>query len=360
MLAGLLGCASALDVPVRQSFVVEMVGPRLVSAAVALNSVTFNGARIIGPSVAGLMIAAVGTAPVLGINVLSYVAVLAALLAMRSGELQPVPRVPREPGQLRAGLAYVRGRPELLLPIVLVGVVGTFGLNFPVTLALLARRTFHGTAATYGLLTSLIALGSLAGAALATRRPHPTPMLVTGAALAFGCAEAAAGLMPTLPLTGAMLVVTGATLLTMTTAANASVQLAAGDAMRGRVMALYILVFLGGTPLGAPLVGALVQAAGPRSGLVAGGAASAATALGALLLLRRRQPGQPAAGSYRHVSSQPASTEARATSRAREAASRSATDAAEPRSPAASSPASLPTAAVGAAVTGTVRMPPAS
>ncbi len=157
-----------------------------------------------------------------------------------------------------------------------------------------------------------------------------------------------------------MLVVAGATLLTMTTAANASVQLAAGDAMRGRVMALYILVFLGGTPLGAPLVGALVQAAGPRSGLVAGGAASAATALGALLLLRRRQPGQPAAGSYGQVSSQPASTEARATSRAREAASRSATDAAEPRSPAASSPASLPTAAVGAAVTGTVRMPPAS
>lgn len=352
VLAALLGCATAVDGPVRQAFVVEMVGPDLVGPGVALNSVTFNSARIVGPSVAGLLIAAVGTAPVLGINVVSYLAVLGALVAMRAGELRPARRLRREPGQLRAGLAYVRGRRELLLPIVLVGVVGTFGLNFPVTLALMARLTFHGTAATYGLLTSLVAVGSLAGAVLATRRSRPTPMLVAGAALAFGVAEAVAGLMPTLALTAVALVVTGATLLTMTTAANASVQLAAGEAMRGRVMALYILVFLGGTPVGAPLVGALVQAAGPRSGLVVGGAACAVSAIVVGLLLRRQAA---------QVSSQPPVwNEARATSSTREAASRSATDAAGPRSPTASSPASWPRAGAGAPVAGTTDTPRAS
>jgi MFS family permease len=361
LLAALLGCAAALDTPIRQAFVVELVGPDLVSAGVALNSVTFNSARIIGPAVAGVLIASIGTAPVVAGNVASYLAVIAALVALRPQELRPVDRVRREPGQLRAGLAHVRHRPDLLLPIVLVGIVGTFGLNFPVTLPLLARQTFHGTAATYGLLTALVALGSVGGAVLATRRSSPTPRLVAGGALTFGVAEAAAGLMPNLLLTGILLVVTGATLLTMTTAANASIQIAAGDAMRGRVMALYILVFLGGTPVGAPLVGGLVHVAGPRAGLVAGGAACVVAALHVGWLLRRGQTVPlPATDGPQFSSQHPASSDALATSSTREAASRSASEAAEPRSPAASRPASLPTAQAGASLTGTARMPRAS
>lgn len=361
LLAALLGCAAALDTPIRQAFVVELVGPDLVSAGVALNSVTFNSARIIGPAVAGVLIASIGTAPVVAGNVASYLAVIAALVALRPQELRPVDRVRREPGQLRAGLAHVRHRPDLLLPIVLVGIIGMFGLNFPVTLPLLARQTFHGTAATYGLLTALVALGSVGGAVLATRRSSPTPRLVAGGALAFGVAEAAAGLMPNLLLTGILLVVTGATLLTMTTAANASIQIAAGDAMRGRVMALYILVFLGGTPVGAPLVGGLVHVAGPRAGLVAGGAACVVAALYVGWLLRRGQTVPlPATDGPQFSSQHPASSDALATSSTREAASRSASEAAGPRSPAASRPASLPTAQAGASLTGTARMPRAS
>jgi MFS family permease len=240
---------------------------------------------------------------------------------MRPAELHPAKRSARQPGQFREGLATIVGRRELLLPIVLVGVVGTFGLNFPVTLALMASQTFAGTAATYGAFTSSVAVGSLVGAVLATRRRRITFRLLVAAATAFGTAEALAGLMPTRLLFMALLVPTGAAVLTFTTAANATVQLAAGEQMRGRVMSFYILVFLGTTPLGAPLIGLLSQHFGARSGLVVGGLLCAGSALLVGLLLRREvtrgeEPGQ--------VSNQPpTSNEAPATSSTLVAASRS-------------------------------------
>jgi MFS family permease len=327
--AGLLGTSNAFDTPARQAFVGEMVGADLLSNAVALNSVTFNTARIAGPAVAGVLIGAIGTWPVFAINSLSYIAVVSGLLRMRVADLRPARRSAREPGQFRQGLAYIRSRREILLPIVLVGIVGTFGLNFPVTLALMARETFAGSAATYGAFTSTLAVGSLCGAVLATRRRNISFRLLIGAATTFGLAEALAGLMPTEPLFLAFLVPTGAAVLTFTTAANATVQLAAGEQMRGRVMSFYILVFLGTTPLGAPLIGLLSEHAGPRSGLVVGGSLCAASAVVVALLLRRQMTRSAAA--ERQISSQPpASKEAEATSSTLAAARRSPTVAAAP------------------------------
>jgi MFS family permease len=328
--AGLLGTSNAFDTPARQAFVGEMVGGDLLPNAVALNSVTFNSARIVGPAVAGVLIGALGTWPVFGLNSLSYVAVLAGLLAMRTSELHPARRASRSAGQFRAGLRYIRSNREILLPIVLVGVVGTFGLNFPVTLALMARQAFHGSAATYGAFTSTVAVGSLCGAVLATRRRRISRRLLIGAATSFGVFEAAAGLMPTLPLFLVLLVPTGAAVLTFTTAANATVQLAAGEQMRGRVMSFYILVFLGTTPLGAPLIGLLAEHAGPRSGLVVGGLLCAACAAVIGLLLRRQSRRSAAASGAQISSHLPASKEAVATSSTLAAASSSPTVAAAP------------------------------
>jgi MFS family permease len=338
--AGLLGTGNAFDTPTRQAFVGEMVGGDLLPNAVALNSVTFNAARVVGPAVAGVLIGATGSGAVFGINALSYVAVVAGLLRMRVGELRPARPTRRGAGQFREGIRHIGGHREILLPIVLVGIVGTFGLNFPVTLALMARETFSGTAATYGLFTSTVAVGSLVGAVFATRRTSISFRLLLGAATVFGLAEAAAGLMPTRVTFLLLLLPTGAAVLTFTTAANATVQLAAGEQMRGRVMSFYILVFLGTTPLGAPLIGLLSEHAGPRSGLVVGGALCALAA-GVVGLLMRR-------GSAQISSQVPTSNDADATSRTRAAASRSPTVAAGPAPPASAtalSPASMPDSA---------------
>ena len=316
VLAGLLGVVQAFDTPTRQAFIVEMVGRDDLPNAVALNSVTFNSARIAGPALAGVLIGVVGSAAVFGANAASYLAVLAALLAMHREELRPARPVLRARGQLREGLRYVVSRRELLLPIVLVGFVGALGLNFPVTLALAARYEFGGSAATYGTLVATLALGSLIGAVLAARRARPTMRLLVGAAFAFGLLEATTGVMPTLGSFAVLLVPTGAAILTFTTAANASVQMAAGEQMRGRVMALYILVFLGTTPLGAPLIGWLSGSFGPRVGLIVGGLGSAVAAAVIAWLLRR--------ASRPQISTQPPdASDSAAASRARHATRRS-------------------------------------
>lgn len=296
-LAAALGTVNAIDTPVRQAFVVEMVGTADIGNAVALNSVTFNGARIIGPSIAGLLIAGVGTGQVFLATAVSMGGVLSGLARMRTEELQPAERAPRAKGQTRAGFAYVRSRPDLALAIALVGVVSAVGLNFPVTLALSARHEFHGGAQLYGGFSSALAVGSLLGAIAATRRSRPRQRTLLAAAAAFGISETATALMPT-PLTfGAGLVVTGLCLLTFTTTALTTVQLGAGEQMRGRVVAIYLLVFLGSTPLGGPLVGALCQALGPRAGLLLGGVGSLAAALVALVVVVRagRRSGHPIA-----------------------------------------------------------------
>lgn len=292
LLSLLLGCFSALDVPVRQAFVPELVGTAQLGNAVALNSLTFNLARIVGPSVAGVLIAVTGTGWVFLINAASFAAVITGLALMDPSRLHRTEPVPRAPGQLREGLRYVRGRPELMAVLALVFLVSTFGINFYMTLALLARNVFGLGADAYGLLTTLLAVGSVAGAVFAARRTQrPRMRLVTGSALVFGVLVVLAGLMPTYLLTGVVMVPLGLAALTFTTAANSTVQLSVEPAMRGRVMGLYILLFLGGTPVGAPLLGLLAEQHGGRAPLVLGGAVTVVSVLVVALVLTRRAGG---------------------------------------------------------------------
>ena len=290
VLALALGLVSAIDSPVRQSFVVEMVGPDDLTNAVGLNSTIFNSARILGPAVAGVMITAIGTGWAFVANGISSIAVLTALALMRPAELRPSPAIDRIRGQLRAGLHYVRQRQDLLLTMVLVFVVGTFGLNFQITTALLAKQVFHRSATGYGLLSTALAVGACVGAVLATRRrTRPSLLFLLLAAMAFGLLEILAGSMPGFGATALMLVLVGLAMLTFTTAANSSVQLGVEATMRGRVMALYLMCFLGGTPVGAPIVGWVATTVGPRGGLIGGGLVCMAMAVGmALYLVRRR------------------------------------------------------------------------
>ncbi len=289
LIAFLLGLATAVDNPTRQAFVSELVGSEELANAVGLNSATFNAARILGPAAAGLLIEGVGTAWAFLGNAASFIAVIAGLAMMRPAELFPAPRLIRHRGSLREGLAYVRHRRELLVPIVLVGLVGTFGLNFQITLALVDKVVFHRGAASFGLLSSLLASGALVGALLGARRAHPTTRLVIFGALVFGLLEIAAGLMPAFFLLALMLVPVGLANITFSTAANSSVQLASAPEMRGRVMGIYMLVFAGGTPLGAPLVGWVSQEFGARFGLIGGGVVSALAAAAALAYSLRHE-----------------------------------------------------------------------
>jgi predicted MFS family arabinose efflux permease len=298
-----LGIASAIDVPVRQSFVVEVVGPDDLPNAVSLNSATFNSARIVGPAVAGVAIASVGTGWVFAANALSYLAVLAGLAAMRTADLRPSDRVAKGKGQLREGLAYVRSRPELLVPLLLVAVVGTIGLNFQLTLALVSKEVFDRGPASYGLLSAMLALGSLLGALGSARRSGPPrQQRLFLSALAFAVLELAVGLAPTFAVMAVLLVPTGIAVLTFTTTANATLQLGSAPHMRGRVMSLYVLVFLGGTPVGAPIVGAVAQVLGPRAALVLCGTTTllAVLAAAAWTLRVRARGGGEGRGGNRH------------------------------------------------------------
>ena len=289
VLALLLGLVSAVDSPVRQSFAVEMVGPDDLTNAVGLNSTIFNSARILGPAVAGVMIAAVGTGWAFVANAISSIAVLTGLALMRPSELRPSPAIDRVRGQLRAGLRYVWHRQDLLLTMILVFVVGTFGLNFQITTALLAKQVFHRTATGYGLLSTALAVGACVGAVLATRRrTRPSLLFLLLAALSFGLLEIIAGSMPGFGGTALMLVLVGLAMLSFTTAANSSVQLGVEATMRGRVMALYLMCFLGGTPFGAPIVGWVASTVGPRWGMIGGGVVCMAVAVGMALYLVRQ------------------------------------------------------------------------
>ncbi|MGH8867243.1 MAG: MFS transporter [Actinomycetes bacterium] len=289
LLAFLHGIGNALDNPVRQSFVHEMVGKDDLPNAVSLNSATFNLARITGPAVAGLVIAAFGTGVVFLGNAVSFAAVICGLLAMRVSELHVSDRVSRGRGQLREGLRYVRRRPDLMLVLTTVLFVATFGLNFQMTMALMAKAEFDRGAASFGLLSTAVATGSLVGALLAARRGRPRHRLLVGAAITFSLLEMATGLMPSYLTFMAMLVPTGVAILTFTTSANATIQLGSSSAMRGRVMGLYLLAFLGTAPVGAPLIGWFAEIMGPRASIVGGGALSLAGTLLAVALFARRQ-----------------------------------------------------------------------
>ena len=290
VLAFALGIATAIDSPVRQSFVTELVGPKLLPNAVSLNSATFNIARVLGPATAGLLIAATGTSWVFLINAASFVAVLAGLAAMRDTELFTGKPVARRPGAVREGLAYVRKRPELMAITGLVGVVGTLGFNFQLTSALLTKNTFHHGAGSYGLISAVYAFGALLGALASAKRGRAARRrLVFVAAASYGVIEILAGLMPTFWTFFALLIPFGFATLTFSTAANTTVQLAAAPSMRGRVMALYLIVVLGGTPIGSPFIGWIAEVAGPRWSLITGGVASVLAAIVAALYLARRE-----------------------------------------------------------------------
>lgn len=271
-LATLLGVISAIDTPIRQSFVVEMVGGEDLPNAVALNATTFNLARIIGPAIAGVVITAFGTGWAFLGNAVSTIAVLAGLLLMRTAELFPSKPVDRQPGQYRAALRYVRNRSDLMLPMLLMFIVGTFGFNYQITIAMVAKQVFHRGAGSYGLLSTTLAVGATIGALAATfRRRRPTRLFLIGAGTAFSLTEIIVGLMPSFELTALALIPAGLTMITLAQSANATVQLGVEPTMRGRVMGLYILCFMGGTPVGAPIVGWVAQVFGPRWGLLGGG-----------------------------------------------------------------------------------------
>ena len=282
-----LGAVSAVDAPVRQTFVAELVPPDKLSNAVGLNSASFNAARLIGPGVAGLLIAAVGTGWVFLINAISFAGTILALVWMHSGELHRMPLAPRAKGQIREGMAYVRHRTDIVLIMVVMSVVSTFGLNFQLTSAMMARTVFHKGAGQYGILGSILAIGSLAGALLAARRERPRVRLVIGAAFGFGVAAGVLALMPTYTSFAIACIPVGLASLTMMTAANATIQMSTDPAVRGRVMSLYMMVFMGATPIGSPVVGWIGQQFGARWSIGIGSITALLVSTGAALWAAR-------------------------------------------------------------------------
>lgn len=285
--AFVLGLVTVLDNPSRQAFVVEMVGPDDLRNAVSLNSANFQSARLIGPAVAGALITAFGSGWAFLLNGLSFIAPVAGLLMMRTAELHKVDRVPRSKGQLREGLRYVSGRPDLIWTITLVGFIGTFGFNFPIWLTAFVDDVYHQGAGTYAVLNTLMAAGSLIGALLAARRASSRLRLLVGAAAVFGVLEIVAALAPSFWVFAALLAPIGLLGLTVNVTANSSVQMATDPHMRGRVMSLFMMVFMGGTPLGAPLMGWITDSYGARIGFLSGGVISAVAAVVIGLVLAR-------------------------------------------------------------------------
>ncbi|MFB4292332.1 MFS transporter [Nonomuraea sp. ATR24] len=273
VMAFALGLIACVEVPARQAFVVEMVGRRDLPNAIALNSSSFNLARVLGPALAGVLIYLLGgTGPIFLVNALTFAAVISSLAFMRKSELNLADPVPRAKGQLREGLKYVIRREELLMPILLIAFVSMFSQSFSMSIALMAREVFDAGASSFGLASSMFAVGALGGALLAARRVRLSRKVLFAGAIGFGLFQIATGLAPVYPAYLALLVPTGIALITINTAANASVQLATSPEMRGRVMGIYMLVFTGGAPLGAPLIGWLSDLAGPRAGVMLSGA----------------------------------------------------------------------------------------
>ncbi|MEU7863501.1 MFS transporter [Nonomuraea sp. NPDC049141] len=272
VMAFTLGLISCVEVPTRQAFVVEMVGRADLSNAIALNSSSFNLARVMGPAIAGVLIYLFGgTGPLFLINAVTFAGVISSLIFMRKSELNLSVPVPRAKGQLREGLSYVLHREELLMPVLLIGFVSMFSQSFSMSIALMAREVFKAGASSFGLASSMFAVGALGGALLAARRARPSRRMLIAGAIGFGLFQIATGLAPFYPVYLLLLIPTGIALITINTAANASVQLATAPDMRGRVMGIYMLVFTGGAPIGAPLIGWLSELGGPRAGVMLSG-----------------------------------------------------------------------------------------
>ena len=288
----LAGVVTAVDNPARQSFYAEMVGEKDLTNAVSLNSAVMTGTRIVGPAVAGVLIATIGLAACFLFNAISYLAVIGALLAMRLHELQRNGTTERRKGQLREGLAYVWRTPALRLPLLWMAVIFMFSFNFSVLFLLLARHTFGGNAGTYGALLSLMGAGSLIGALAMARRAKPNPRNLATAAVVFGAASVLTAVMPTLDAALVAMVPLGLASMVFMITGNSTLQLTSRPDMRGRVMALYGIVFLGGTPFGAPLAGWVGDHLGPRTGIALGGVIAMATGLAGLWVLTRARIGR--------------------------------------------------------------------
>ena len=269
----LLGCVTAFDAPVRQTFISDLVGEANLSNAVALNSTSFNAARMIGPAVAGLLIAAVGCGWVFIINAASFGAVLYSLTLLRLGELQPQHKLQRTRAGLIEGFRYVWKRPDMRAILLMLFLIGTFGLNFAIYISTMAVTTFHAGAGRYGFLTSTMAIGTVTGALLAAHRATPRFRLLTIAAGMFGLLLAIAAMMPNYWLFGVALIGIGMAAQTFTTSTNSFMQLSAEPAMRGRIVAIFLAIIMGGTPLGAPVAGWVADTFGPRWALGVGAAA---------------------------------------------------------------------------------------
>jgi MFS family permease len=283
--AFLLGCVTAFDAPARQTFVSDLVGEEELPNAVALNSTSFNAARMVGPAITGLLIASVGTGWVFLINALSFVPVLAALRMLRQGELHLKPLALRTRGSFVEGFRYVWERPDLKAALLMLFLIGTFGLNFPIFISTMSVSAFHAGAGQYGLLSSTMAIGSVSGTLLAARRSKPRMAILLGAATIFGTGCMLGALMPNAVLFGVALAVIGASTQTFTTSTNSLVQISTEPAMRGRVIAILLAIALGTTPLGAPMVGWVADRFGPRWALGVGAASGFAAALVGLLYL---------------------------------------------------------------------------
>ena len=285
----LLGIATAIDAPVRQSFVSELVTDKDLPNAVALNATSFQSARLVGPALAGVLVALIGAGPVFVINGLSFAGVIVSLTLIRARQLQATPRLPRARGQISAGLRYVRSRSDIMMILGMVFLIGTFGFNFPIYIATMATVEYGAGAAEFGVLSSIMAVGAIVGSLLAARREKARLRVVVIAAGAFGLACIGAALTPTYWSFALALVAVGVSSLTMMNTANAYVQITTAPSMRGRVMALYMAIFAGGTPIGAPAVGWAANTFGPRWAMgIAAASGLLAASIAVTWMVRRR------------------------------------------------------------------------
>jgi MFS family permease len=288
------GAVNSVDNPTRQSFVIEMVGSRRVVNAVSLNSVLVHSARIVGPGLAGVLIATVGVTPCFAINAATFGVMILALWRMQPEQLRAAPEAVREPGAVRAALRHVAATPRLAVPLALMALVGTLGYNFQTVLPLLARFSFGGGPGVYAALVSAMAVGSVGGALATGARGHTNARLIAAAALAFGVVSLVAAAAPTLALELPLLALLGAATVTFAASINSYLQLEVRPDMRGRVMALYSIVFLGSTPIGGPIAGWLSEAYDPRVALVMAGISGLAAAWAAHTALARVEREHPA------------------------------------------------------------------
>lgn len=280
----LMGVITAFDNPARQAFVSEIVPRNYITNAVGLNSTSFNGARLVGPGLAGLLVAAVGVGPTLLINALSFIAMIVAILAMHADELTPAP-IPATRGGAMDGLRYLARRPDLIVVLVMVFVLGTFGMNFQIFNATMSTTVFGVGSAEFGLLGTIMAIGTLGGALLAARRSRPTLRMLVISLGGFAVSATLLALAPSYTLYALLLIPAGFFSLTAMTTANASVQLGTAPEFRGRVMAVYMAIFLGGTPLGSPLIGWIGQVLGPRASVAVAAVTTGLCAVGVFAYL---------------------------------------------------------------------------